>query len=54
MTGNESYMRHHRWKLEQYESVGIVPWDNLLVTYNDAEGNFDLQRIEGEIACRLL
>ena len=54
MTGNESYMRHHRWKLEQYESVGIVPWDNLLVTYNDAEGNFDLQRIEGEIACRVL
>lgn len=54
MTGDSDYMKRHKWKLNLYEGAGIVPWDNLLITYNDAEGNIDMQLIESEITSRLL
>ena len=37
-----------------YESVGIVPWDNLIVTYGDINGNIDVRAIEGELRSKLL
>ena len=54
MPGNEKYMKHHKSKLDIYESLGIVPWDNLIVTYDSKDGNLDLRIIESEIKNKLL
>ena len=54
MPFDEKYMARHKWKMEQYESVGIVPWDNLIVTYNDIYGNLDMRIIESEIVNKLV
>jgi len=44
-----SYMEAHYKKMELYRNCGIVPWDNLIVTYENAEGGIDLQLAEAEI-----
>lgn len=54
MPDDEEYMKRHKWKLELYESQGIVPWDNLIITYNDIYGNVDMRIVESEIINRLL
>ena len=54
MPGNKKYMDNHKRKLEIYESIGIVPWDNLIVTYDSKDGNLDLKIIESEINNRLI
>ena len=51
---DEGYMRHHKWKLEMYEKAGIVPWDNLIVTYSDRHANVDMRIVESEIANKLI
>ena len=51
---DEGYMRHHKWKLEMYEKAGIVPWDNLIVTYSDRNNNSDVKLIQSEIINKLL
>lgn len=53
MTHNQQYMNHHKWKLEQYEKVGIVPWRNLIVTYDGEEGIIDTNIIRSEILNKL-
>ena len=54
LPGNRQYMKRHKWKLEMYETVGIVPWKNLIITYDNEEGHIDLAVIESEIRNRLL
>ena len=54
MPGNEEYMKHHKWKMNLYESVGIVPWKNLIVTYDGEEGTLNLAEIESVIRNKLL
>ncbi len=54
LTGNPKYMKKHKWKMEMYESVGIVPWRNLIVTYDNEQGYIDLAVIESEIRNKLL
>lgn len=54
MPHNKEYMAHHKWKMSAYESVGIVPWDNLIVTYGDIHGNIDVRVIESELRSKLL
>ena len=54
MPHNKEYMAHHKRKMELYESVGIVPWDNLIVTYGDINGNIDVRAIENELISKLL
>ena len=54
MPHNKDYMARHKRKMELYESVGIVPWDNLIVTYGDINGNIDVRAIEGELRSKLL
>ena len=34
---------------KMYESVGVVPWKNLIVTYDDEDGNINVGIIESEI-----
>ena len=41
-------------KDELYASVGIVPWKNLIVTYDTEDGDIDLRVIESEIRNKLL
>ena len=41
-------------KLELYARAGITMWNNLIVTYDDAEGNLDATIIEGLIRTIIL
>lgn len=54
LTNNKKYMDHHKWKMGLYESVGIVPWKNLIVTYDEEDGTINMQIIESEIRNKLL
>ena len=53
-THDPEYMRKHKWRIAAYESVGIVPWKNLIVTYDDEDGGIDSRIIESEIINKLL
>ncbi len=50
----EEYRLRHKKKMNLYESVGIVPWKNLIVTYDDDDGNLDIRVIDSEIKNKLL
>lgn len=45
MMDDPAYRKRNREKLEWYEMHDIVPWDNLIVTY-DRDGSIDLKYIE--------
>ncbi len=54
MPGNQEYMKRHKWKMNMYETADIVPWKNLIVTYDNENGTIDLAIIDGEIRNKLL
>ena len=54
MTHSEEYMRYQLYKHQMYSQKNIVPWDNLIVTYDGADGTVDLQIVESEIRNRLM
>ena len=49
-----SYNAGHWKKLKEYEKAGIVPWDNLIVTYDTVEGGLRGDLVEAMIKCWLL
>lgn len=49
-----SYMAHNKRKLADYESVGIVPWDNLIITYSRMGGGINEKLIDAMIQAWLL
>lgn len=51
---DEKYRRNHKRKLDLYESGGVVPWDNLIVTYDRSDGSIDVEMIDAIIKSRLL
>ena len=51
---DNKYRKRCKHKLEVYESGGIVPWDNLIITYDRPDGSIDLELIDAEIKSRLL
>ena len=53
MTHDERYINHHKWKMSIYEKMDIVPWKNLIVTYDDEEGIISIPLIESEIINKL-
>ena len=53
MMNNEEYLANYHKKMKQYEKLGITPWTNLIVTYDDEYGNIDMAVIEGEIRNKL-
>ena len=53
-THDRGYMRNHNWRCTMYESIGIVPWKNYIVTYDDENGNIDTRIIDSEIVNKLL
>lgn len=48
-TGDIDYMKRNEGKFVEYENAEIVPWDNLIVTYNMKSGGFDAKIIEAMI-----
>lgn len=48
------YRRRNEWKLQIYNKMGIVPWKNLIITYDTEDGGLDLRIIESEIVNKLL
>ncbi len=50
----EDYRSEFDWKLKKYEEQGIVLWDNLIVTFDDIDGNIDVRDIDSAIQNKLL
>lgn len=53
LVNDERYIAKHDWKIDMYAKVGIVPWKNLIVTYDDEEGHFNGRIAEAEIKNKL-
>ena len=51
---NEEYMSNNQRKLITYSNYGIVPWDNLIITYDTADGGVNTPLIESMIHAWLL
>lgn len=54
MVNEYDYMEGNRRKLIEYESVGIVPWENLIITYNQSDGGINEKLIDAMIQGWLL
>lgn len=54
LVNNPNYMKNHTWKMSVYAKAGIVPWKNLIVTYDDENGSINTRAIDAEIAGKLL
>lgn len=54
IVNDKSYMNKHNWKMQMYETGGIVPWKNLIVTYDNEEGHMDTRLIDAEIINKLM
>lgn len=54
LVNDSHYMHNHNWKMNIYRSVGIVPWKNLIVTYEGEDGYLDTRIIEAEIQNKIL
>jgi hypothetical protein len=53
-TDNEEYLIGNRRKFEEYKNAEIVPWDNLIITYDNAGGGIDAKIIDAMIQGWLL
>ncbi|MCQ2553408.1 MAG: hypothetical protein MJ150_03795 [Clostridia bacterium] len=54
LTSADAYLKRQKQKHETYALLGIVPWKNLIVTYDNENGDIDLRIIESEIINKLL
>ena len=54
MMGDPAYRARNKVKLQDYEDAGIVPWDNLIITYDMDGGDMRADIIEANIKCWLL
>ena len=54
LTGDEGYMQGNELKFIEYENAEIVPWDNLIITYDMKDGRFDAKIIDAMIQGWLL
>jgi hypothetical protein len=41
MTHDEEYLRKMDMKLDRYRNMGIQPWNNLMISYDRADGSLD-------------
>ena len=51
---DREYMRRNDIKLDRYKEYNIVPWDNLIITYDFRENGVNVPLIEGMIHSWLL
>lgn len=54
LISNPEYLKRHMQKLELYARAEITMWNNLIVTYDDENGNLDATIIEGLIRAIIL
>ncbi|MBR3787048.1 MAG: hypothetical protein IKJ85_01520 [Firmicutes bacterium] len=54
LTNDTFYMYDHYDKLRNYQYKGIVPWKNLILTYDNELGDLNTQIIHSEIKNKLL
>ena len=54
MMSDPKYREYNTWKLGIYDEMGIVPWDNLIITYVAVDGAVNSAAIDAEIRNRLL
>ena len=54
MVSDLGYYEKQLAKLRMYYSEGIVPWDNLIISYDNYQGELDLSLIDAEIRTRLI
>lgn len=54
MVTNGSYIEKNISKLKEYEAIGITPWDNLIITFGQADGGMDVKKIDAIIQGWLL
>ncbi len=54
LTDDKGYMQRNDLKFVEYENADIVPWDNLIITYNKEDGGYDAKIIEAMIQGWLL
>ena len=54
LTNDKSYMYDHYDKLRYYQYKDIVPWKNLILTYDNELGDLNTQIIHSEIKNKLL
>lgn len=54
MMDDPIYKARNKKKLKEYEEAGIVPWDNLIITYDTIEGGLRGDLVEAMIKCWLL
>lgn len=48
------YRKRHEERMALFEQAGIVPWENLIVTYDDASGGLDVRVVDALIQGWLL
>ena len=53
MMSDPKYREYNTWKLGIYDEMGIVPWDNLIITYDAVDGAVNSAAIDAEIRNRL-
>jgi len=54
LMNNATYIERQYQKEALYRSIEIVPWDNLIKTYDTPNGDIDIRIIESEIRNKLL
>ena len=54
MTADAAYLESNIKKMRQYAEVGITPWDNLIITYDQSDGGIDVKIIDALIRGWLL
>ncbi len=50
----QRYFDSHFRKLRAYYGAGVVPWKNLILTYDSLDGDIDLREIRAQIDLRIL
>ena len=53
LTSSKQYLDRQLQKIRSYASIGITPWDNLILTFDNKNGELDLRIIDSEIQNKL-
>ena len=51
---DEDYLSYNKYKFAEYEKYGIVPWDNLIITYSQKDSGVNVRLIDALIHAWLL
>lgn len=54
LTGVTKYLSTQMYKIQMYVTADIVPWDNLIISFDDTNGHVDVREIDAFIKNRLI